>query len=458
MAGKFMKVRKVVIPALTLIALLAQSTPALAMTPAEATDFLGEGQTIVMELAEVDAITSAAPIYTADGQKVVYASNNIAEVTTVDKSIQATSFTDLAGYEWARAAIEDMASRGIIKGVGDNKFAPAENVTRIQFASMAIRAFGGEDTVTKLATQASQKAATDSNYTSLDELNKLYKTTSGTPQWYNSVICSIQMFPELDSKWQCSEIYWNEDATRADMALIVMSIAEQLGNEKFEIKENIQNNIGDYSAVASNPSGDYILKAYSNGLLVGTNSNGDYSPSANAKRAEAAVIMQRVVDPSKRTEVVVKEAEKPIVPPVQEGENVFDGTVYPVEGDVINGKVVTRDPETGILGLDVKGGIYLGVEVLHTDGTKHPIKVGTYASDSYDNMGGQYAELHGYTLWGKEFTILNGYARSRLPVASAAYEGKYADIKGNITTNVSEAFYRCDKNQVFGDYEWTYLD
>lgn len=452
MSGKFMKVKKVVIPTLTLIAIMASTTPqAFAMTPTEATDLLGEGQTVVMELAEVDAVTSAAPIYTADGQKVVYAANPVAS--------QSITFNDLSGYDWARAAIEDMASRGIIKGVGNNKFAPAENVTRIQFASMAIRAFGGEDTVAKLATQASQKAATDSNYTSLDKLNELYKTPSGTPQWYNSIICSIQMFPELDSKWQCSEIYWNEDATRADMALIVMSIAEQLGNEKFEIKENIQNNIGDYSAVASNPSGDYILKAYSNGLLVGTNSNGDYSPSANAKRAEAAVIMQRVVDPSKRTEVIVKEAEKPIIPPVQEGDNISAfGTVYPVEGDIINGKVVTRDPETGILGLDVKGGIYLGIEVIHADGTKHPIKVGTYASGSYDNMGGQYAELHGYTLWGKEFEILDRYAWGRLPVASAAYEGKYADIKGNITTNVSEAFYRCDKNPVFGDYEWNYLD
>lgn len=183
------------------------------------------------------------------GSKII-AGAMLVTMFTCTTVFASASFNDLSSYDWARVAIEDMASRGIIKGVGNNKFAPAENVTRIQFASMAIRAFGGEDTVAKLATQASQKAATDSNYTSLDKLNELYKTPSGTPQWYNSIICSIQMFPELDSKWQCSEIYWNEDATRADMALIVMSIAEQLGNEKFEIKENIQNNIGDYSAVA----------------------------------------------------------------------------------------------------------------------------------------------------------------------------------------------------------------
>lgn len=440
MAGKFMKVRKVVIPTLTLIAIMASTTPgAYAMTPAEATDFLGEGQTVVMEIAEVDAVTAAAPIYTADGQKVVYAANPV--------STQSTSFTDLSGYDWAANAINDLAAKGVVKGVGDNKFDPASNVTRQEFVIMSVRAFGGD--LSKLAEQAG-------NLNAVKNLNGDY--------WANEAISASRVFG-LNGTFGDSKEDWSLPATRGEMAYICMTIAEQLGDEKFEVKDGIENNIGDYSIVSASGYKNNILKAYSNGILVGTNSAGDYSPMNNAKRAEAAVIIQRLINPSTRSEVEVK-APEVVVPPVQEGENISQfGTVFPVEGQVINGVTVSRDPVTGVLGfgknadgVEQKGGIYLGIEEVYADGTKHPIKVGSTSSNNYDNMhiGDTYVERHGFTFWTSEWGMIERAAEKKLPDPTAATLGQKADIHGNIIQagSSADAYWECTSG-FDGYYEWS---
>ena len=59
----------------------------------------------------------------------------------------AESFTDLAGFDWAKPAIEQMAAQEILSGVGNQKYAPSANVTVAEFASMAMRAYGGKDAV-----------------------------------------------------------------------------------------------------------------------------------------------------------------------------------------------------------------------------------------------------------------------------------------------------------------------
>ncbi|MFZ5816317.1 MAG: S-layer homology domain-containing protein [Bacillota bacterium] len=55
----------------------------------------------------------------------------------------APSFADLAGH-WARADVELMAAKGIIRGVEPGRFDPAGQVTRAQFAALLARAMGLE--------------------------------------------------------------------------------------------------------------------------------------------------------------------------------------------------------------------------------------------------------------------------------------------------------------------------
>lgn len=340
----------------------------------------------------------------------------------------AETFTDLTGYNWAKPAIENMAAQGILSGVGNQKYAPAANVTVTEFASMAMRAYGGKDVAITLSKE-------QGNLEEIEAVNGNY--------WGNTTICAAQKFG-LTDRFGLDKGRWSEPATRAEMATIVMTIAEQMGEEAFEIKDGIENNIGDYSEVSSYANDmRYILQAYSNGILCGTDDAGSYAPSAYAKRAEAAAIMQRLVDPSKRLEVEIKPA--PVLPVPDEDNVMEDGTVYPKEGDIgPNGKPITRDPVTGVLGFGngQKGGIYLGV-VYPTNGAS--IHVGSIAADSYDNMGGRYTEKNGYTFWDVEWGMINQAAQAKLNrehPANSTPVGTKADIYGNIITNGSSpAFY-----------------
>jgi hypothetical protein len=52
------------------------------------------------------------------------------------------SFADLGSIEWARKAIEVLASKGIINGTGENAYSPSLNVTRADYLLLLIRTLG----------------------------------------------------------------------------------------------------------------------------------------------------------------------------------------------------------------------------------------------------------------------------------------------------------------------------
>ncbi len=51
-------------------------------------------------------------------------------------------FKDLAGFEWAKEAVEYLSGKGIVSGVGDKKYAPGRNVTRAEFAKLLVNTLG----------------------------------------------------------------------------------------------------------------------------------------------------------------------------------------------------------------------------------------------------------------------------------------------------------------------------
>ena len=55
-----------------------------------------------------------------------------------------SSFTDMAGYEWAQPYVKFCEDYGIIAGYGDGKFGPGDKLTTSQFAKMLICALGYE--------------------------------------------------------------------------------------------------------------------------------------------------------------------------------------------------------------------------------------------------------------------------------------------------------------------------
>lgn len=59
---------------------------------------------------------------------------------------QTKIFPDVASNHWAAAQIKELSQNGVIVGYPDGTFKPDANVTRAEFASMAIRALGQEHT------------------------------------------------------------------------------------------------------------------------------------------------------------------------------------------------------------------------------------------------------------------------------------------------------------------------
>ncbi|MCL1905982.1 MAG: S-layer homology domain-containing protein, partial [Clostridiales bacterium] len=64
-------------------------------------------------------------------------------VASITVSFGGALFSDLAGYEPVRPAIEALAAKGVISGTGDSRFDPAGSLTRAMFVTMLGRALNG---------------------------------------------------------------------------------------------------------------------------------------------------------------------------------------------------------------------------------------------------------------------------------------------------------------------------
>lgn len=61
-------------------------------------------------------------------------------------TIPACAYPDVTADHWAAKQIKDLTEKGVIVGYPDGSFQPDDNVTRAEFASMAIKALGQEHT------------------------------------------------------------------------------------------------------------------------------------------------------------------------------------------------------------------------------------------------------------------------------------------------------------------------
>lgn len=327
------------------------------------------------------------------------------------------AFSDVPENAWYAADVEAVQEYGIINGVGDNRFDPEGTLTIAEALTMAVR------------TNARHNSA---------------EVPVAEGAWYQGAV-NYATENGMISGTEFAD--YNANATRAQMAYL---FANALPESEYtaindvtalpDVKEQTQ-----YS--------DEIFLLYNAGILTGSDKYGTFKPDDTIIRAEAAAIINRVVDPSKRKEVTLEDDDTIIEMPdgiyeLPDGSNVgsYTGMVYPAEGMVINGVKVERDPETGILGLggNGKGGIYLGVASPITGAT---IKVGsTSPAELYDNMNGTYEQKGDYIFWTKEWNIIMGAGMEKVEKTANPTEGMVADIHGNLTTGV------WSDNNVFFEY------
>lgn len=266
------------------------------------------------------------------------------------------------------------------------------------------------------------------------------------------------------------------------MAMVLVKSAEVLKGEQTEGIEQVDKSLISDLNQAGQAYQDYIRTAYSMGLLAGTGKG--YNPKGVTTRAEACAITNRLMGYSERVDNLSKQPVQPDQPeqPTQpeqpdqptigtgqpgvytalpDGSNVGNksGVVYPGEGMTApDGTVITRDPETGVLGYGngQKGGIYLGVGK-----NGHNINVGTAApADTIENMSGHYEKHGDYVYWSREWGKITGSVGRRLQSTQPnAPAGTVADLYGNIIPGADEshkdAFFVKDD---YGNWVNNYMD
>lgn len=415
--------KKVTTPALTIAALLSVTTPAFAMEANELVEFSSTTPMVMVEVRDY----SLPDIHYA------------ARITSVDQFTDAQTILK----HWAKNDIQKMLDKNGIQGYEDGSFRPNGNITTAELLSILINTTGNK--------------IEGSGTWSVNVMNTAY----------NLGIVTSNELPESEA---------NKPISREKMAMVLVKSAEVLKGEQTEGIEQVDKSLISDLNQAGQAYQDYIRTAYSMGLLAGTGKG--YNPKGVTTRAEACAITNRLMGYSERVDNLSKQPVQPDQPeqptqpevpevgtgqpgvytPLPDGSNVGNksGVVYPGEGMTApDGTVITRDPETGVLGYGngQKGGIYLGVGK-----NGHNINVGTAApADTIENMSGHYEKHGDYVYWTREWNKIDGAMIRKLDATqSGAPAGTVADLEGNILPgadrNNNNAFFLKDS-----DGDWTSL-
>lgn len=171
-------------------------------------------------------------------------------------------FNDMQGVLWALEAVDALAERGTIMGVGDGKFAPNDMVKREEFVTMIIRAF-------KLELS--------------DGINDFSDVANN--EWYVSYVVTAKKmgitFGKPDGTFGVGE-----PISREDGAVMAYRVAELLETKLAvgETKEFVdKEQISGYAAEA--------IDALSQAQVINGMPDGTFVPQGKVTRAQAAIII-----------------------------------------------------------------------------------------------------------------------------------------------------------------------
>lgn len=186
------------------------------------------------------------------------------EESTVSTPVEYT-FNDISRYPWAVNAIEALASKGIINGLGNGKFEPAQNVKRADFLIMLLKALE----ISGTAQSNFNDVRSDKYYANTVGLAKDLGIANGTS----------------DGNFNPEQFISRQDmmvlAERALASKKALAEADETMLDKFDDKSEISS-----YAVSS------VAKMVNANIVSGTGSS--VEPKANTTRAQAAVIINNI--------------------------------------------------------------------------------------------------------------------------------------------------------------------
>ncbi|WP_216626235.1 S-layer homology domain-containing protein [Paenibacillus plantarum] len=188
--------------------------------------------------------------------------NSIYSVITSFKS-----FDDIKGH-WAKSDIELLASKLVVSGATDTGFAPDANITRAEFATLLVRA---------LALTSNAGAASFNDV--------------GATDWFAGAV-GAAVKAKLVSGFEDGSFQPNAPITREQMAVMVAKALSAAG-KTVEGQAELLNKFNDNAGISSwaKTSVSQSVKA---GIISGM-TDSTFVPSANASRAQAVVMLKRLL-------------------------------------------------------------------------------------------------------------------------------------------------------------------
>lgn len=205
-------------------------------------------------------------------------------LTTSASASGIKSFSDVPSSFWAYDAIMDMVDKGMFTGTstpvnGVGTFSPNNVMTRAQFVVVLTRYLYGE------------------------QLDSMQSSPNDT--WYDkNYRVALEQGLLLPAELENGNL--QAACTRQEMAMMLTRAAKLARGET--PKELVhQSRIADYDIIDEYYR-DYVVQAYSLGMISGTDSKGTFSPLGSLNRAQAATVIYRLVEPATRNPVYFGEA------------------------------------------------------------------------------------------------------------------------------------------------------
>ena len=179
--------------------------------------------------------------------------------STGDEPVKSV-FTDMAGYEWAEEAVNELYNRGIAYGITDDLFAPEKEITRAEFITLLMRGFEliGNDAVC--------------NFDDVPD-----------GAWYYPAVAMAYSMGVV-SGYSDNIFGANDNVSRQDMAAMIVRLMNQLGMSVPEVREYEgfadSDQISEYAA-------DAVIELYKGGIINGVGED-CFDPQGTANRASAA--------------------------------------------------------------------------------------------------------------------------------------------------------------------------
>lgn len=190
----------------------------------------------------------------------------------------AFQFPDVSENHWAASQIDELSDKGVIVGYPDGTFKPDDNVTRAEFASMAIRALGQQNAS---VAQPVEFLDIDSSYWAYDSIQKA-------------------LYFELISADADGGLFRPDDTVTREESMTVAVNAlttEQISPEK---AKEVLAKYADASSIPESfliPAGKAeILKMI---VVMPTNGRASLEPTRPATRAEVAAILYNMMEQAK---------------------------------------------------------------------------------------------------------------------------------------------------------------